>query len=232
MNSMYAIGMILVTIVLLKYVFKIDVKKAKKLNQNPEIEKIIDRFPDNIEIAQEMLEMIDNKNVKIEEIKNTQTSLYIALTNKILIADLKNNYARIQTIAHECMHSIQDRRMLMFNFVFSNIFIIFWITMCILTITRVTTNTWEIIFILLLFTMLKIVVRGYLETDAMLKSRYLAEHYIKQKNITSKEETEKILDKYDEINAVGVPYTIVRILLGSLIGILVFLIITLFMARI
>ena len=232
MNSMYAIGMILVTIVLLKYVFKIDVKKAKELNQNPEIEKITDRFPDNIEIAKEMLEMIDNKNVKIEELKNTQTSLYIAITNKILIADLKNNYARIQTIAHECMHSIQDRRMLMFNFIFSNVFIIFWITMCILTITRVTTHTWEITFMLLLCTMIKIVIRGYLETDAMLKSRYLAEQYIKQKNITSKEETEKILKKYDEINSIGVPFTIVRILLGSLIGILIFLSITLFMARI
>lgn len=33
--------------------------------------------------------MLDNKNVKIEEGKSTETSLYIAITNKILIADMK-----------------------------------------------------------------------------------------------------------------------------------------------
>ena len=222
MNSIFAIGMILATIVLLKYVFRINIKDAKELNQNEEIEKITDRFPDNIEIAKEMLDMINNKNVKIEEIKDTQTSLYIAITNKILIADLKNNYARIQTIAHECMHSVQDRRILMFNFIFSNIFIIFWITACILTITKVATNMSEILFLLLLFTMIKIVVRGYLETDAMLKSRYLAERYIKQKKITTMEETEKILKQYDKINSIGVPFTILRLLMSPLIGILIY----------
>ena len=65
-----------------------------------------------------MLKMLDNKNVKIEEAKDTGTSLYIAVTNKISIADMKNNYARIQTIAHECIHSCQDRRLLLFNFIF------------------------------------------------------------------------------------------------------------------
>ena len=67
-----------------------------------------------------MLEMLDNKDVQIEQAKDTKTSLYIAVTNKISIADLKDNYGRIQTIAHECMHSVQDRRLLLFNFIFSN----------------------------------------------------------------------------------------------------------------
>lgn len=227
MDPMFIIALILVTIVLLRFVFRIDFKKAEKLNENTELEKITDRFPENIDIAKEMLEMLDNKDVKIEEMQNTKTSLYIAITNKILIADLKNNYARIQTIAHECLHSIQDRRLLMFNFIFSNIFIIFWITMSILTITKTITDTSTILFTLLLFTLIKIIVRGYLETDAMTKSRYLAEKYINKKNITSKEETEKLLTQYDEINNLGVPFIIVRLLLSPLIEILIYAIITL-----
>lgn len=222
MDPMFVIASILVTIVLLKYVFKIDFKKAQQLNEQRELEKITDRFPGNKEIAEEMLEMLDNKNVKIEEQQNTGTSLYIAITNKILIADLKNNYGRIQTIAHECLHSIQDRTLLMFNFIFSNIFIFFWITMCILTFTKVITDTATIFFTLLLFTLIKILIRGYLETDAMTKSRYLAEKYINKKNITSKEETEKLLKQYDEINKLGVPFTIVRVLLTPLIEIIIY----------
>ena len=96
------IVLLILTIVLFKFVFKINLNKAKYLRQNKEAEKITDKFPENIEVAKEMLQMLGNEGVKIEEAKNTETSLYIAITNKISIADMKNNYARIQTIAHEC----------------------------------------------------------------------------------------------------------------------------------
>ena len=227
MEPMFVIAVIIVTVVLLRFIFKIDFKKAEQLSENKELEKITERFPENIEVAQEMLEMLDNKDVKIEEVKNTKTSLYIAITNKILIADFKNNYARLQTIAHECLHSVQDRRILMFNFIFSNIFIIFWLVMSILTVTKVITDTATIMFTLLLFTLIKIVVRGYLETDAMTKSRYLAEKYINKKNITTKDETEKLLAQYDEINKIGIPFIIVRLLLSPLLEILIYAIIAL-----
>ena len=227
MEPMFVIAAILVTIALLRFIFKIDFKKAEQLSVNKELEEITEKFPENIEIAKEMLEMLDNKNVKIEEAQNTTTSLYIAITNKILIADLKNNYGRIQTIAHECLHSVQDRRVLMFNFIFSNIFIIFWLVMSILTVTKVITDTSTIMFILLLFTLIRIVVRGYLETDAMTKSRYLAEQYINKKNIITKEEKEKLLTQYDEINKIGIPFIIVRLLLTPLLEILIYAIIAL-----
>ena len=66
MEPMFVIASILATIVLLKYAFKIDFKKAQRLNENKELEKITDRFPENKEIAEEMLEMLDNKGVKHE----------------------------------------------------------------------------------------------------------------------------------------------------------------------
>ena len=227
MDSMLVIASLLVTIVLLRFVFKIDFKKAEKLNENKELEKITDKFPENRQIAEEMLEMIDNKSVKIEEAKDSKTSLYIAVTKKIIIADFKSNYARIQTIAHECLHSIQDKRLLLFNFIFSNIFLLFWITMCILTFTKVITDTASIIFALMLFTLIKILVRGFLETDAMTKSRYLAEKYIDKKHIISNTDKEKLLEQYDEINKLGIPFTLVRVLLTPLIEVIIYTCITL-----
>ena len=222
MEPIFIVAATLVCMVLLKVVFKINIKKAEPLKEDKELEALTDKFPENIDIAKEMLEMLDNKNVKIEEGKSTETSLYIAITNKILIADMKNNYARIQTIAHESLHSIQDRSLLLFNFIFSNIIIIYWLAISILTATHVITNIAPFAFALVLMAMVKLAVRGFLETDAMTKARYLSEKYIDSKKILNQNEKEKLLAKYDKINALGVPYTIVYIMLGSLIGILVF----------
>ena len=105
MDTICFLVLIILAIVIFKIIFRINIKKMKEKKENKELEKITDKFPENIEVAREMLEMLDNKSVKIEEAKDTGTSLYIAITNKISIADMKNNYARIQTIAHECTHS-------------------------------------------------------------------------------------------------------------------------------
>lgn len=232
MNSIFYVAVILATIVALKNIFKLDFKEAKKLDENKELEKLTDRFPDNIQIAQEMLEMLNNKNVKIEEMKNTSTSLYIAVTNKIQIADMKNNYARIQTIAHECIHSVQDRRLLIFNFIFSNFIMLYWIIITILTITNKIQNIEPQMFIMLLFITIKIVVRGYLETDAMTKSTFLAEKYIKQKNILKEEQIENLLTEYKKINKIGIPYTIVHILTSSLLWLLLYAILNIIITNI
>ena len=135
-----------------------------------------------------MLEMLDNNSVKIEEAKNTETSVYIAVTNKISIADMKKNYARIQTIAHECIHSCQDRRLLLFNFIFSNINIIYFIIISILTILKVISNQNLQIEILMLFTLIEFSVRSFLEIDAMTKAKYLAKEYMEKIKLCTEEE--------------------------------------------
>lgn len=211
------------TIVLLTFIFKINVKKAKELENNKDVQIITDKFPENIDIAKEMLEMLNNKNVKIEQAKNTKTSLYIAFTNKISIADLKDNYGRIQTIAHECIHSMQDRTLLLFNFIFSNISIIYFALAIILTLCKVYTNTMLQVFILTMFTLINFSVRAYLEIDAMTKSRYLAEKYMNQKNLCTKDEQEKLLKEYDKINKVGIPFTLYYLLTNSLIRIMLYI---------
>lgn len=213
------------TIILLKFIFKINIKKAKELENNKSVQALTDKFPENIDVAKEMLEMLNNKNVKIEQAKDTKTSLYIALTNKILIADLKDNYGRIQTIAHECIHSVQDRTLLLFNFMFSNISIIYFVLAIILTLCKIYTNTMLQIFILTMLTLISFSVRAYLEIDAMTKSRYLAEKYMDRKNICTKDEKEKILMEYEKINKEGIPSTLYYLLTNSLIKIILYTVI-------
>ena len=118
----------------LAIVFEINLKKIKEIGMDEKLNKMSEKYPSNTEICREILKKLKNENVKIEEDKEATTTLYLALTNKIFIADTKNSYTRIQTMAHECLHSIQQRKILIFNFVFSNIYLLYFAIVTILTI--------------------------------------------------------------------------------------------------
>ena len=220
----YLIALIL-TIILFKFIFKINIKQIKKQTENQELSEITKRFPEDIEIAKEMLKKLNNENVKIEQAKDTGTSLYIAVTNKIIIADMKNNYSRIQTIAHECLHSIQDRRLQIFNFVISNINLLYFFIITILTVFKIINNIELPIFIFMILGIIQFSVRSFLEIDAMTKSKYLAKEYIENKKICSKEEINKLLEEYDKINKIGIPFVIDNLLNSILIKILIYVLI-------
>lgn len=223
-NAIYVI-LLSIAIILFKFVFKIKLKKAKALQENKELEKITDKFPENIEVAKEMIDMLGNKGVKIEEAKDTGTSLYIAITNKISIADMKNNYARIQTIAHECLHSCQDRTMLLFNFIFSNINMIYFLVISILTIFKVINNQMLQVAILMLFTLIQFSVRSLLEIDAMTRAKFLAKEYMEKKNLCTNNEKKLLLNEYDKINKIGIPFVVDNLLTNGLIRVLIYTII-------
>jgi hypothetical protein len=229
MESFIYLFLLIITVVLFKIILKIDFKKAKKLKQNKEIEAITNKFPNDIQIAQEMLEMLNNKSVKIEQAQNTETSLYIAITNKISIADMKNNYARIQTIAHECIHSCQDRLLLMFNFIFSNIKLIYFLTITVLTILKIINNYYIQFAIFTLFTLIEFSIRSFLEIDAMTKAKFLAKEYMQNKNFCTKEEIEKVIKQYEKINKIGIPFVIDNLLTNEIMMILIYNIICIIM---
>lgn len=222
MEIIYFLILIILAIILFKIIFKINIKKMKEKKENKELEEITDKFPQNVEVAKTMLEMLDNNSVKIEEAKNTETSLYIAVTNKISIADMKKNYARIQTIAHECIHSCQDRRLLLFNFIFSNINIIYFIIISILTILKVISNQNLQIEILMLFTLIEFSVRSFLEIDAMTKAKYLAKEYMEKIKLCTEEEKNKLLKEYGNINKIGIPFVIDNLLTTALVRVLIY----------
>lgn len=202
----------LITIVLLKVGLNVkikDIKKIKKIGYDKTLNEIAKKFPNNKEICQDVLKMINNKNVKIEESKDSKTSLYIALTNKIIIADIEDTFSRIQTIAHECLHSIQNRRILMFNSLFSNIFLLYFLVATILILF----NIGESLVYIEIFTMLTIIyciVRGYLENEAMSKASYVAKEYMQnyaKKNNIEQEDVNILFENFERLNKIGIPLT-------------------------
>jgi len=137
---------------------------------------------------------------------------------------MKNNYARIQTIAHECLHSCQDRTLLMFNFVFSNINMVYFFVITILTLFKVINNQMLQIAILMLFTLIQFAVRSFLEIDAMTRARFLAKEYMEKKELCSNEEKELLLAQYAKINKIGIPFVVDNLLTNGLIRILIYVI--------
>lgn len=218
------------------YIFDIQIKEMKKAGKNARLDEITSRFPENKEICEAILERLDNRKVKIKENedKENKTSLYLVISDTIFIANIKESYTRIQTIAHECLHSVQSKRLLLFNFVYSNVYFLYFLISMILTILGIFKEVKLQLVILCILSFLYYVVRSYLETDAMIKAQYLAKEYMLeyiQKNpVCTKEEVEMITEEYDRINKLGIPATnyilmvncMIKLLLYGMISILKF----------
>ena len=194
----------LIATIVLAYVFDYNKKEMKHIGENEELDELAKAYPSNIEMCREYLKKVKNEKVQIEENDGSEASLYIAITDKISIGNIQKSYTRIQTIAHECLHSIQSRKLLLFNFIFANVYIIYFIIICVLMLFKILPYKMMFLAIFLILSMIYYVVRIFLENDAMIKARYLAKEYMEEKKISSSEETEKLVAEFDKINAVGI----------------------------
>lgn len=206
MNIIILIMFLILMLLIIAKIYDINIKKLKQLAEYEETKfnKIVDNYPSNMEICKKILSKLKNESVTIEENKESKTCLYIALTNKIIIADVKNSYTRIQTIAHECLHSVQDRKILLFNFIFSNIYIIYFIVSIILALINKIQDKMLFLTIMIFLSYIYYFVRSYLENDAMIKAKYVAEEYMKEAKILSEEEIENIVNSYNKLNNIGI----------------------------
>ena len=218
----------IVTIILtaiLGYLFNYNMKKIKHIAEDKELDEIAKKYPGNIELCKAYLKKLGNKTVKIEENKELEASLYIAITNKISIANISQSYTRIQTIAHECLHSIQDRKILIFNFIFSNIYLLYFAIICLFALFKVLPSELLFINIFLLLSMVYYMVRVYLENDAMIKARYLAKEYMEEQRISTDEEINKLVNGFDKINDVGIKCINYNFFLNIMLKLLIFILI-------
>ena len=126
MEFILIIAIIIFLVILLSIIYSINFKKIKEMTNIQELDNITNKYPNNKDICKTILKKLQNENVIIEEDEKSDMTVYVAMSNKICIGNLKNSYTRIQTIAHECLHSIQDRKILLFNFIFSNIYLIYF----------------------------------------------------------------------------------------------------------
>ena len=196
---------LILILIIVKSIYKINLKEIKNIAENnKQLDEIVSKYPSNIEICKTILKKLDNKKVKIREDKEANNCLYIAVSDKIIIANMRNSFTRIQTIAHECLHSIQDRKILLFNFIYSNIYMLYFIIIAILAIFKILPNKMLFLSIYIILGFVYYFVRSYLENDAMIKARFLAKEYIEEQKISSKEEVDKIIKEYDKLNHLGV----------------------------
>lgn len=223
MEFLVLLIIVIIGYLVLRFMFDVNIKKIKQIGENKELDKLTEKYPENVEICKYYLKKLNNENVKIEEDKNSNATLYLVMSNKIFIANLKNSYTRIQTIAHECLHSIQSKKLLWFNFIFSNIYLVYFFIICILAVFKVLPYKMMFLSILIILGFIFYSVRTYLENDAMIKARFLAKDYMQQEGISSQEEIDKIVGKYDELNDAGIKYTNFQLLSSVLLKIIIFI---------
>ena len=212
-----------VVLLVLAKVYDINMRKLKQFVEYEEkkFNKLIEGYPSNIEICKYILNKLNNSTVKIVEDKEAKTSMYIALSDKIIIADVKNSYTRIQTIAHECLHSVQKRKMQVFNFIYSNIYLLYFVIVTILAILNKLQDSMLYIAIMILFSYIYYFVRSYLENDAMIKAKYLAKEFMEEVKISSDEEIDKIIKSYEKLNDIGIKTVNYQLMLETLIKVII-----------
>ncbi len=204
----------LVVGLVLRYFFDVSIKQIKELAQKPDLDKIVEKYPNNQQVAQEILKKLNNEKVKIEENENAESSLYVAISDKIFIGNIQKSYTRIQTIAHECLHSVQNRKLLLFHFIFSNFYLLYFVLLALLGILKILPFEMTFLVSFVLIGMLFYAVRIYLENDAMIKAPFLAKEYMQGKQISSLEEIEKVMKGYDELNQIGIKAVNYKLFMG------------------
>lgn len=216
------LGICVAVLLVLFFVLNINIKKVKELGENKRLNELTKLFPENIEICEWMLKKLKNTTVKVKEDTQSKTSLYIVIDDTITIANIRNSFTRIQTIAHECLHSIQNKRMLWFNFIFTNFYFIYFLVIIGLTIFKIIPNPIIYLIVLLILGMVQYFVRSILETDAMTKARYLAKEYMEENKLCSQDEIQEIATQYDELNKIGIPFVNYDILARNLIKTIIY----------
>ena len=190
----------IIAILIIYSMMKMNIKELEKIALNSELNEIAKKYPKNIEICKSLLEKLGNQKTKIAENENSESTLYIAIQDKITIGNTHESFTRIQTIAHECLHSIQDRKMLIFNFIYSNIYIIYFAIICALVIIKKLQNDMLYSNIFLILSFIYYVVRVFLENDAMIKAQYVAKEYMEEQGSATKDEINKVVEGFNQLN--------------------------------
>lgn len=228
---MFEIAVIVIcmlTLILLKSFFNINFKEIKKLEkrESNKLEELSNKFPSDEQVCKEILNKLKNEEVNLKFEQEYTSCLYTIFNNTITLGKFKQNYIKLQTIAHECVHSCQNKKTLWSNFIFTNIYLIYFVIISIFGILNKLSYENIHILILIFFSLIQYIIRYSLESEAMIKARYIAKEYIEENKILTNEE-EKLLNEYDEINNIGIPFINFYSISVNLLKVIIFSIIVL-----
>ena len=149
---------------------------------NKENLKLINELPGNETVCKQILELIGNNKTSIKLDKNIKNSYYVFLNDTIYLSDkekVNKSYYRISLVAHECIHSVQNKLLQIINFILSNIELIVFAISLILIIFKYNNNTF--LYSYFIINILAIIFRLILEIHATIKSIGICEKYMKNK---------------------------------------------------
>lgn len=212
-------------LILLKIFLNINFKEIKNIKGSnaEELEALSNKFPEDKKICKDILEKLNNNsevNIKIDEEYNS--CLYTVFNNTITLGKFEQKYMKLQTLAHECIHSYQDKMLLWGNFIFSNIYLVYYILIVILEILNKLPYSQIHIMNLILSSLVQYILRNSLENEAMIKARYVAEEYIKENNFLDENEEKMLLKEYDRVNKIGIPFMNYYLISMNIIKIIIF----------
>lgn len=214
-----------ITITLLKIGFKINFKTIKKFDTrgSEELEKLPQKFPKDEEICKQILEKLENKKeVKIKIIPEYNNCLYTVFNHTITIGKFRQDYMKIQTIAHECIHACQPKRVLWSNFIFSNIYLIYFTIISILAFFNKLPYAEVHLLVFIFLSILQFALRNYLEDDASIKAKSVAKEYIEEHKILNRQEQEVLLREYEEVNSISIPFMNFYMVSMNIVKIMIF----------
>lgn len=228
---MFEISVIIVctiTLILLKIFLNINFQEIKKLEvrSSEELEELSKKLQEDEKICKDILNKLDNKDVKIKKEPEYNSCLYTVFNNTITIGKFKQDYMKPQTLAHECIHSCQSKRMLWSNFIFTNIYLIYFVIILILAFFNKLPYTNIHTIVLIFLSIIQYIIRFSLENEAMIKAKFIAKEYIEEYKILNIDEENKLLKEYNKINNIGIPFmnyyticmNIIKIMLFSFIA--------------
>ena len=197
--------------------------KQFKVRTNEKLNEISNKFPEDEKMCRDILmKSYNNSEVKIVYNEEYTSCLYTVYNNTITIGKFKENYMKPQTISHECVHACQNKKMLWFNFIISNIYNLYFIITLILVIFNKLPFTNVFLTILTAIAFIQYIIRSTLETDAMTKAPYIAKEYLTENNILEKQEISELLEEYEEINKIGIPFYNYTLILKNIAKIIIF----------
>lgn len=153
------------------------------------VKKIIQTLPENYELTQQILKMLNNYTTKIKLDDDIKNSYYVFANDTIYLANNEKariNYSRLCLIAHECWHSIQSKTIQKINFILSNIEIILFFVCIIMFLFKLTYIFVPIIYIMI--SLSSLIIRFILEIDAVKNSVIVSKSYINRKFDNEKSE--------------------------------------------
>ena len=87
--------LVVCVMIILRILFGSTKKQIEEIAKSEELDKMTKKYPSNVDMCKEYLNMLHNETVTVEEDKTANSSLYIAVSNKIIIGDVRESFTRM-----------------------------------------------------------------------------------------------------------------------------------------